>query len=287
MQIVTDSGADLVPEQMEGLPIYKVPLNIVLQGKTYASGIDLQPAEFYALLEETGAFPTTSMPSAGEFADTYRRLAQNDPDILSIHISSGLSGTLNTARAGAAMVPEANITFFDSLTLSCPLGWMVQFAGKAIQAGWDKESILAQLEKIRPLTQGLFTLSTMKYLLHGGRISHIKSLVATVLNIKPIIGPEKVTGAYAPYGQGMTLKRTLHHFPEVIAHLFPDMKRTRVQLLHGQNLEAVEILREAMSARFDCHFDPVAVIAPVLGAHTGPTVVGLGVGDMDVFAGLV
>jgi DegV family protein with EDD domain len=286
MQIVTDSAADISEARLEELHIYTVPLSIQIEGKTYRSGVDLQPDEFYSLLSLTESFPTTSQPSPGDFATLYRQLAQTDPDILSIHISSGLSGTLNAARAGASMVPEAHVTFFDSKTLSTPLGWMVQAAAYALRNNWAVERILDQLRLMQTKTQGLFTLDSMKYLIHGGRISHLKGLLASVLRIKPIIGPEKTDGVYATFGQEMTWKRVLNRLPEVVASMFSEGQRLRVQLLHGQNPEGVEILRQAISRKFICQFDPVAVVAPVLGAHTGPSLVGLGVGDPDVFDNL-
>ncbi len=286
MQIITDSAADLTPEMQTQLNVQSVPLTITLEGKTYLSGIDMQPVEFYALLEQTGGFPTTSQPSAGDFAKLYKVLAQTDPEILSIHISSGLSGTLNAARAGAEMTPEAHVTFFDSMTLSSPLGWMVKTAALALQAGWSTERILKQLQTLQQRTQGLFTLNSLKYLIHGGRISHLRGLVASVLNIRPIIGPNKDDGKYSTYGQEVTLKRALNRLPDVVARLFPDLKRLRVQLLHGQNPEGVEMLRQVIASRYECIFDPVNVISPVLGAHTGPTIVGFGVGDPEAFGGL-
>jgi fatty acid kinase fatty acid binding subunit len=287
MEIVTDSAADLAPEQKTGLNIHVAPLRLELAGKSYLCGVDLQPEEFYALLEETGEFPTTSQPSAGDFADLYRRLAKTDPEILSIHISSGLSGTLATAQAGAEMTPEARVTFFDSKTLSVPLGWMVQSAARTVQAGWSKERILEHLGLMQQRTQGLFTLSSLKYLIHGGRVSHLKGLVASVLNIKPIIGPEKAFGRYETYGQERTLQRAIGRIPDVVAKLFPGVSNLRVQILHGQNPEGVEILRQAINNAFSCQFEPVTVIAPALGAHTGPSIIGLAAGDAAVFEGLL
>ncbi|MCD6299818.1 MAG: DegV family EDD domain-containing protein [Dehalococcoidales bacterium] len=101
MQIVTDSGTDLClpPEQVAELNIHVVPLIVTLEGKSYREGVDIQPDEFYRLLAATGSLPITSQPSAGDFAETYRRLAATDPDILSIHMTSGLSGTFNSAQA--------------------------------------------------------------------------------------------------------------------------------------------------------------------------------------------
>ncbi|HEX7588846.1 MAG TPA: DegV family protein, partial [Anaerolineae bacterium] len=99
MQIVSDRAMDLAAEQLVGLNIHLVPLSFTLDGKTYRSGVDVQPDEFYQMLAATESYPTTSQPSAGEFAEVYQKIAATDPDILSIHVSSGLSGTLNSAIA--------------------------------------------------------------------------------------------------------------------------------------------------------------------------------------------
>ena len=137
MQIVTDQGMDLSPAQTAKVNIHTVPLQITLNGKTYVGGKDIDYVSFYQILTDTGVYPTTSQPSPGDFADMYRKLAKTDPEILSIHISAGLSGTYNSARLGAEMVPEAHVTVLDSKTLSGALGWQVEAAAHAVQAGWE------------------------------------------------------------------------------------------------------------------------------------------------------
>jgi DegV family protein with EDD domain len=283
MQIITDNAMDISPEQAPGVKWIMAPLRLTLDGKTYRSGVDIQPAEFYRLLGATEGFPTTSLPSAGEFAELYREAAKQDPDILSIHISSGLSGTLDSARAGAAMVPEARVTFFDSLTLSAPLGWQVEAALHALQAGWPLKDILEMLAVIREKAHGIFTLPILKYLIHGGRISHMAGLVASVLNIKPIIMVDKVTGKYVSMGQEITFKRAIHKVAESVTRWVPEGGALRVQLLHGNNLEATEILRQRLEQLFACKFLPTITVAPVLGAHTGPGLVGMAFGPNDVW----
>jgi DegV family protein with EDD domain len=286
MQIVTDRGMDLAPQQLAELTLHFVPLQIILDGKSYASGVDLQPDEFYRMLERTSSFPTTSQPSVEEFARLYRQLAETDPEILSIHISSGLSGTINTARAAAESVPEAHITIVDSLTLSAPFGWQVEAAAKALKAGWSKDRIVAMIERLRTETRAMFTLATMKYLIHGGRISHIKGLLASVLNIKPIIAVETEHGTYAEMGKEMTFKRAIQKIVDILEGWYPSDTKLRVQLLHGNNLEGVEILRQRLLQAFNVHWEPVTAIAPVLGAHTGPSLVGLAVAPLSVFEDL-
>jgi len=283
MQIVTDRGMDMAPEQAAGYALNVAPLRLILDGKTYRSGVDIQPEEFYKLLGATDGFPTTSLPSAGEFAELYRQAAKKDPEILSIHISSGLSGTLDSARAGAAMVPEAKVTFVDSLTLSAPLGWQVEAAMHALRAGWAVKDILEMLAVIREKSHGIFTLPVLKYLVHGGRISHMRGLVASVLNIKPIIMVDKITGKYDSVGQEITLKRAIHKVAETATRWVPEGGALRVQLLHGYNPEAVEILRLRLEQLFACKFLPTVTVAPVLGAHTGPGLVGMAFGPADAW----
>src|SRR5690348_1368019 len=135
MQIVTDRAADFSPQQLTGLDIHYIPLTLTLGSKSYRSGVDIQADDFYQLLETSNDMPTTSQPSPGEFAELYRKLAMADPDILSIHVSSGLSGTLNAARLGAEMVPEAKVIHIDTCTLSAAEGWQVLAAAHALKAG--------------------------------------------------------------------------------------------------------------------------------------------------------
>ncbi len=278
MQIVTDSGTDvgLTVKQLDKLNIHIVPLSVTLEGKTYREGVDITTDEFYQLLLLSDNFPTTSQPSAGDFAETYRRLVEaGDPDILSIHISSGLSGTVNAAKAGAAMVPEANVTVVDTKTLSAAAGWQVKAAAEAAQRGASKEEIIALLRRISAITDSIYTLKELKYLIHGGRISHMKGLLASILKIKPIIGVEKENGTYVQMGQARAFKRAITALVDVIAQQHPEGSALRVQVLHAYNPVGAKMLHEALRKRFDCRFLPEGTISLVLGAHTGPSMVGL------------
>jgi DegV family protein with EDD domain len=283
MQIVTDQGADLSDEQTAGLNIHCVPLKITLNGKTYIGGVDIDYHAFYQMLSETQAFPSTSQPSPGDFEKMYRELAKNDPEILSIHISSGLSGTVNSARMGAELVPEAHVTIVDSKTLSCPLGWQVEAAAKAVRAGWKLEDITNLLDRVRQYSEGMFTLTDLKYLIHGGRISHLKGLMASMLHIKPVIGVGKDDGKYYAWGQEITFKRAILKVVDIITEKIPLGTTLRVQLLHGNNLNGVEMLRSRLNQVYKCWFDKVVPVAPMLGAHTGPSVVGLAVAPLEIF----
>ncbi len=283
MKIVTDSACDLTPEQKEGLEIHVVHQVITLDGITYRDGIDIQAEKFYKLLKTASGMPTTSLPALGEFAATYRELAKTDPEILSVHISSGLSGTYEIAREAAKLVPEAHVTFFDTKTLSTAEGWHVEAAARAAKAGWSVERTVELLEQVRNATNIIYTLSTLKYLIHGGRISHIRGLLAALLKVKPFIAVGKEDGKYYQRGQTRTLKRALRKLVDIVAEDHPPGTALRVQLPHGNYLEGTEIVRERMDQTFDCTWYPPCQIAPVLAAHTGPGLVGIVYAAMDEY----
>jgi DegV family protein with EDD domain len=277
MKIVTDSGVDLLlpPEQLAELDVHVVPLVVTLDGQSYREDVDIRSEEFYDLLAVTDSLPTTSQPSVGDFAETYRRLAADDPDILSIHMTSGLSGTFNAAQTAGRLVPEANITFVDTKTLSAAAGWQVQAAARAIRASWPLKQILTLLERIGAASESAYTLQELKYLIHGGRISHMKGLIASMLNLKPLIGVEKLNGTYVQLGQARSFKAAVKGLVDRIVDLHPEGSALRVQVLHSRNPEGADLLRELIDQRFDCSWLPIGPMSLVLGAHTGPSMVGI------------
>lgn len=285
MQIVTDSGADILLEETElaKLDVNIVPLVVTLEGKSYREGIDIGPADFYTLLEKAEGLPITSQPPAGDFAATYKRLAEKDKDIISIHISSGLSGTLNSAQAGAKMVPEAKVTHIDTKTLSAPSGWQVEAAVRARNAGWPLEKIVKKLKEISDTTDCAYTLKELKYLIAGGRISHMKGLLASILNIKPIIGVEKEKGTYVQIGQSRTFKKALQGIADIIAKKHNLGSKLRVQILHSFNPEGAEMLHSIIDKMFNCEWMPTGSLSLVLGAHTGPSMVGVAYAPSKIF----
>ncbi|KAF0109688.1 MAG: DegV family protein [Chloroflexi bacterium] len=288
MQIVTDSGTDvhLPQDQLKALKIHVVPLVVTLGGKSYKEGVDIQADKFYPMLEATDELPVTSQPSAGDFAKIYTELAKTDPEILSIHISSGLSGTFASATAGAALVPEAKVTVVDTKTLSAPAGWQVEAAARCAKAGWSKAQIMESIHKIGDATDVIYTLKELKYLIHGGRISHMKGLVASLLNIKPMIGVEKVKGTYVQHGMARSFAGAVRGLSEYAAKKFPEGSALRVQVLHSYNPEGAQMLVDEMNKRFKCNWLPTGLLSLVLGAHVGPSMVGVVFAPEEVFAGL-
>ena len=286
MQIVTDSGADLAlsPEQLTELRISTVPLVVTLGGTSYREGVDIQAGEFYRMLLSTEAMPTTSQPSAGDFAATYRRLATTDPDILSIHITSELSGTFASAQAGAGMVPEASVIHFDTRTLSAAAGWQVEAAARAAKAGWQIEEVLALLNHVGTATDVVFTLRELTYLIHGGRIGHMKGLIASALRIKPLLGVDKASGTLKQLRIARSFEAAVRGLVNLMANLHAQGTALKVQALHADNPEGIAMLHELVDQHFDCTWLQEGNISLVLGAHTGPSMVGIAFAPIEAFA---
>jgi DegV family protein with EDD domain len=201
-------------------------------------------------------------------------------------MTSGLSGTFSAAQAGAELVLEANVTFVDTKTLSAAAGWQVEAAARAVKAGWPMPEVLALMERIGEASDSAYTLKELQYLINGGRISHMKGLIASVLNLKPLIGVEKVNGTYVQLGQARSFKGAIRGLVDGIADLHAPGSALRVQVLHSQNPEGANLLRDLIDGRFDCTWLPVGPMSLVLGAHTGPSMVGVAFAPEGAFAGI-
>jgi DegV family protein with EDD domain len=154
------------------------------------------------------------------------------------------------------------------------------------QAGWPLERILPALDRIRKATETFYTLETLKYLEHGGRISHIQALLGQILDLKPIIGVEKERGVYAVHSRERSVKKAIGKIADMVAARYSGTGKVRVMVMHGHNAPAAEDLAKQIAQRIDTHLLPLGPIAPVLGAHTGPGLVGVCAAPMQVFEGI-
>jgi DegV family protein with EDD domain len=162
----------------------------------------------------------------------------------------------------------------------------VRAAARAAQAGWPKDRILALLSGIRDASESIYTLEELRYLIHGGRISHMKGLIASVLNLKPLIGVEKVNGTYVQLGQQRSFRRAIRGLVDLMVRHHPAGTPLRVHVLHASNPEGGEMLRALIDERFDCDWLPLGPMSLVLGAHTGPSMVGVAYAPQSAFANI-
>jgi len=160
----------------------------------------------------------------------------------------------------------------------------VEAAARAQQAGWPKEQILALMERIGAASESMYTLKELKYLIHGGRISHMKGLIASLLNLKPLIGVEKVNGTYVQLGQARAFKGAVKKLVDLMTQQHEPDSALRVRVLHSWNPEGANMLRELIDQRFDCTWLAIGPMSLVLGAHTGPSMVGVAYASVEAFA---
>jgi DegV family protein with EDD domain len=286
MKIVTDCAADLTVEEVAALDIQVAPLFIRFPEGEVSSN-DITPDVFYQrLISIAPRIPTTSQPSSGIFANIYKKLVETGEEVLSIHISSGLSGTIESARSGAAQLPGKMITIVDSLTLSGGERFQVLAAAFGAKAGRSRELILERLAKIRENTEVIYTLDTLEYLQRGGRIGRVQALAGSLLGIKPLIRVEKSDGKYSNMGRARTIPKALESIGNHIESLYGKDTPLWISVLHGQLAEQANKLAEILRGKVKVGKLEVLRISPVLGVHTGPGVVGAAAVPMQLMEGL-
>jgi DegV family protein with EDD domain len=285
MNIVTDCAADLPEDERKSLDIIQAPLYIQFPEGEVDSA-NLTADEFYDRLEAMRpAIPSTAQPSSGLFHEIYARVAEAGKAIFSIHISSGLSGTINSARVGAEHVKEAVIHVVDTMTLSGGERFQVLAAAKAAKAGWNPKAILDRLAKIRENTEVVFTLETLEYLARGGRIGRVQALMGSLLKIKPIIRVDHADGRYSTAGKGRTVAQNIATMADHILEMYGSAPLW-VTVLHGRFSDAAETMAKSLQERLNIKKLEILRISPVLGVHTGPGVVGTAVVPMELLEDL-
>jgi len=285
MKIVTDCAADMSQEELKNFGILQAPLFIQFpEGEVNSA--ELSADDFYNRLEAMRPqIPTTAQPSAGIFAELYRQLSTMEKNIFSIHISSGLSGTINSARDGGEQVRgEANVSYWDTLTLSGGERFQVLAAAMAQRAGWAMDKIQERLAAIRSNTEVIYTLDTLEYLARGGRIGRVKAMAGALLNLKPIIRVD-VDGKYSTVKNERTINKSISAIADYIKQKY-DNAPVWVTVLHGRFAEKAETLTKEFQQKLNVAKLEVMRISPVLGVHTGPGIVGAAIVPMDLMSDL-
>ena len=285
MKIVTDCAADMSQEELKELGISEAPLYIQFpEGEV--SSKDITADAFYDRLEAMQPnTPTTAMPSSGIFTEMYNKIARIDKDILSLHVSSGLSGTINAARGAAEQIKNlAHVDFWDTLTLSGGERFQVIAAALAAKAGWTISAIQERLASIRSKTEVIYTLDTLDYLVRGGRIGRVKAMAGSLFHLKPIIHVD-TDGKYSSVSSARTIGKSMTAMAEYLQNKYTSAPMW-VTVLHGRFAERAEELSEELKQKLNIAKLEMMRISPVLGVHTGPGIVGAAVVPADVMQDL-
>jgi DegV family protein with EDD domain len=276
--IVTDSTADLLPELVAQLAITVVPLTVNLDGRSYLDGVDITAAEFYDRLQRSSSHPTTSQPSPGQFKEAYGRLLEDHDEVVSIHISPKLSGTMGSAQQAAGMLGNERVQVVDSRFASMPLAALVLVAATRAAQGAGSAEVIEAVTRVREATRCFFAVSTLEFLRRGGRIGAASALLGSVLQIKPILAIEG--GQVVPLERVRTHERALHRLVELVQAV---NRKDGLCLVVGH--AAAEPAAQVLAERLDGIAESLVIqpLGPVVGAHAGPGTVGVAVYPAELF----
>ena len=269
--IVTDSTADLPLELAASRSVTVVPLTVNFDGKSLLDGVDIKPDAFYRRLPGVTTHPTTSQPSPGRFADAYSALLADHDSVISIHISEKLSGTFQSARQAADMTDPKRVRVVDSQLVSMSLGLITLTASAMASKGADVEAIESKVLNMRAHVQTYFSVATLEFLRRGGRIGRAGALLGSVLQVKPVLCIRD--GQVTPLERVRTFERALNRIVELTRE---------VDRGHGVCVIVGHADAEADAERIARDLEPIAEtlmiqpLGPVVGAHAGPGVVGVG-----------
>jgi DegV family protein with EDD domain len=265
--IVTDSSADLTPEQQAAGRIIVVPLTVAFGPESFAAGTELTNEAFYERLTAPGApFPRTAAPSPAAFEAAFRAALDGGADaVLCPTISSGMSATFSNATLAARELPEGRVAVVDTKTVTLGLGLIVREAAEAALAGADLATLEAQALQLRERTRLFFGLETLEYLRRGGRIGRAQALLGSILSIKPILTVEDGTVAVADR------QRTAGRVRARLLELIAARPVERISVLHIL-APGIESFADEVAAAVGVERSTLEIgqVGPVAGAHVGP-----------------
>ncbi len=269
--IVTDSTADLPSSLASARGITIVPLTLNFDGHSLLDGVDITPTEFYRRLPGATSHPTTSQPSPGRFAEAYEALLTNADAVVSVHISQKLSGTFESAQQAAELTDPSRVHVVDSEVVSMSLGLVSLAASTMAAHGAEAQTIVAKLEEMRSEVRTYFSVATLEFLRRGGRIGSASALLGSVLQVKPVLSIRD--GEVTPLERVRTFERALQRVIDLARSVDRGKGICAIVGHAGADEDAARVGRELEPVADTLMIQP---LGPVVGAHAGPGVVGVG-----------
>jgi DegV family protein with EDD domain len=272
--LVTDSTCSMPQELIKKYNITVAPQVLIWGKDTYEDSVDITPSDFYTRLKKTTVMPSTSQATIGKFLEIYKSLLAQDYQILSILISSKLSGTVNSAiQAKAMLPPEATVEIIDSNSTAMALGFHLLAVARAIEQGANLAECVELAQKASQLTGIYFAVDTLEFLHRGGRIGGASRFLGTVLNFKPIL--ELRDGRVEAAERVRTRTKSLSRIIELVQEQIGGRTPVRLASLHASAPEDARIVLEEATKKFNPVESYFSEVSPAIGANIGPGVVGL------------
>jgi len=275
MKLVTDSTCDLPGDLFEKHDVEVVPISILFGSDSYDEGIEIDHTTFYRKVDELQMIPKTSQPAVGRFVEVYRRLAaEGAQKILSIHCTSKLSGTYQSADMARQIVAdEVNVKVFDSAAGSAGLGFMVVEAAQMALAGESVERIWQRLEELRQRMRLFFTVAELEYAQMSGRVGRLQGTLASILRIKPIVGLKD--GVIDVVSQVRTRSKALDRMLSTLEDAAGRQAPINLAVIHAQASEEGQQLLERSKEMFNCRETFLVDLALSLAVQFGPGTLGI------------
>lgn len=271
--IVTDSTAYLPPYIVEKLDIHVIPLTVTIDGQAYEEEVDLTSADFYNKVRGEGPLPKTSQPPVGKFVELFESLKTDHDAIISIHLSSGISGTYAGAVQAGEMTEGIDVRAFDS-ELSCYMqGFYVIRAAEMAKEGAGPAEIMVELYEMKKTMRAYFMVDDLAHLQRGGRLSGAQALIGGLLQVKPILHfHDKVI---VPFEKIRTRKKAMKRIADLLAEDAEKMP-LEAAIIHANQPEEADAWKAELSERLpNVHFT-ISHFGPVIGTHLGEGSMGLG-----------
>ena len=265
LAIVTDSVSDISPKIAKELKIKVVPLTVIFGTDQFLDGVELSNSEFFQKLETDPNHPSTSQPSPEAFVKTYEKLLKEGYEILSVHVSAKLSGTINSAEQAIKSLDTNKIKIVDTGTASMAQGLVAMSAARAAKSAKSLDELADMAETTAKKTNVYVAMDTMEFLKRGGRIGKARAMLGSILNIKPIITTDN--GEIVPHSRARTIKKAIS---SMINDMGDKDQIVEVAVLHSTTPDLAKDVLTQIDAQNLNNPGTITEIGPVVGTHAGP-----------------
>lgn len=269
--VVTDSTAYLSDDEVEKYNLTIVPIPVIIDGKSYREGIDITTSEFYEKLRNSQSFPSTSQPPVGEMIELYQKLADEGYDtVISIHLSSTISGFLNSLQQLSDELTNIRLIPFDSQVTVKLMGYLAIEASKLAQAGMAADDIIDHLKDLRATIGNYFIVDDLQNLVRGGRLSNASAFIGSILKIKPLLTMNTTYHEIEAFEKVRSTKKALARVEELFAH---DMSKVdypvKAMIIHANDEPAAIKWRNKLVEQYPNIPFEITYFGPVIGTHLG------------------
>jgi DegV family protein with EDD domain len=271
--VVTDSTAYIPKELREKYNIHMIPLNVIFGNEVYQEEVEISAAQFYQEVKEK-ELPTTSQPAIGQMVELFERLSKEYDSVISIHLSSGISGTFAGAVTASTMVEGIRVYPFDSEISCMPQGLYAIEAAKMALAGGKPEAIMSRLVELKKTARAYFMVDDLSHLQRGGRLSSAQALIGSLLQVKPLLHFENKV--IVPFEKVRTRKKAMKRIVDLLEEDAASGQPYQAAIIHANREEEALEWKTELEGQFPNVEFSISYFGAVIGTHLGEGAMGMG-----------